>query len=83
MRNEIGREASAVADVASQKPYPQLVLFGDSLFQASVEVQNGFSFHAALQASKSAPDLILFCPRDAGLCGQILLFSPLGKVFFG
>ncbi|CAN8096273.1 unnamed protein product [Discula destructiva] len=30
-------------------PYPQVVLFGDSLFQGSVEVQDGFSFSAAIQ----------------------------------
>ncbi|KAJ4304414.1 hypothetical protein N0V88_002027 [Collariella sp. IMI 366227] len=29
--------------------YPQIVLFGDSLFQASVDVSNGFSFQAAVQ----------------------------------
>ncbi|KAK3997244.1 SGNH hydrolase-type esterase domain-containing protein [Cladorrhinum sp. PSN332] len=30
--------------------YPQIVLFGDSLFQGAVDVNNGFSFQAALQA---------------------------------
>ncbi|KAK7730850.1 hypothetical protein SLS53_008928 [Cytospora paraplurivora] len=30
-------------------PYPQVVLFGDSLWQGSVDTQDGFSFHAALQ----------------------------------
>ncbi|KAK3357439.1 SGNH hydrolase-type esterase domain-containing protein [Lasiosphaeria hispida] len=29
--------------------YPQIVLFGDSLFQAAVETVDGFSFQAALQ----------------------------------
>ncbi|KAI2472060.1 SGNH hydrolase [Annulohypoxylon bovei var. microspora] len=31
------------------KPYNQLVLFGDSLFQQSSQVQGGFSFQGALQ----------------------------------
>ncbi|KAI1393573.1 SGNH hydrolase [Hypoxylon trugodes] len=31
------------------KPYNQIVLFGDSLFQNASEVQGGFSFHGALQ----------------------------------
>lgn len=30
--------------------YPQVVLFGDSLFQGAVEVNDGFSFQAALQS---------------------------------
>ncbi|KAL2129123.1 hypothetical protein VTI74DRAFT_8200 [Chaetomium olivicolor] len=30
--------------------YPQIVLFGDSLFQASVDGSDGFSFQAALQS---------------------------------
>ncbi|PSR93959.1 SGNH hydrolase-type esterase domain-containing protein [Coniella lustricola] len=30
-------------------PYEQVVLFGDSLFEACVDVQNGFSFYAAVQ----------------------------------
>ncbi|KAL2271658.1 hypothetical protein VTJ83DRAFT_1029 [Remersonia thermophila] len=30
--------------------YPQVVLFGDSLFQGSADVASGFSFQAALQA---------------------------------
>ncbi|KND94916.1 GDSL esterase/lipase [Tolypocladium ophioglossoides CBS 100239] len=30
-------------------PYPQIVLLGDSLLQRSVELENGFSFQAALQ----------------------------------
>lgn len=30
-------------------PYPQVVLFGDSLFQAASGLQEGFSFQAALQ----------------------------------
>ncbi|KAI8665719.1 SGNH-hydro domain-containing protein [Fusarium sp. Ph1] len=29
--------------------YPQLVLFGDSLLQGSIDIQDGFSFQAALQ----------------------------------
>lgn len=29
--------------------YPQLVLLGDSLFQQSADVRNGFSFQGALQ----------------------------------
>ncbi|KAG8165925.1 hypothetical protein KVR01_004477 [Diaporthe batatas] len=29
--------------------YPQVVLFGDSLFEGCVDVQDGFSFYAALQ----------------------------------
>lgn len=33
----------------AQAPYPQVVLFGDSLFEGSVDVQNGFSFFAAVQ----------------------------------
>ncbi|KAK4242579.1 SGNH hydrolase-type esterase domain-containing protein [Achaetomium macrosporum] len=33
-----------------QLPYPQLVLFGDSLFQNTADVSGGFSFQAALQA---------------------------------
>lgn len=32
-----------------QASYPQVVLFGDSLFEGCVEVQDGFSFFAALQ----------------------------------
>ncbi|KAL0931656.1 gdsl lipase acylhydrolase family protein [Colletotrichum truncatum] len=31
------------------KPYPQIVLFGDSLFQGSAVVFDGFSFQAELQ----------------------------------
>ncbi|KAH7328499.1 GDSL-like Lipase/Acylhydrolase [Stachybotrys elegans] len=31
-------------------PHPQVVLFGDSLFQQSIDVQDGFSFQAALQS---------------------------------
>ncbi|OAA38149.1 GDSL Lipase/Acylhydrolase family protein [Metarhizium rileyi] len=31
-------------------PYPQLVLFGDSLVQRSVDLQDGFSMQAALQS---------------------------------
>ncbi|KAI1816819.1 SGNH hydrolase [Poronia punctata] len=31
------------------KPYQQVVLFGDSLFQGSSDVQDGFSFQGALQ----------------------------------
>lgn len=31
-------------------PYPQVVLFGDSLFQGASALQDGFSFQAALQA---------------------------------
>ncbi|EFY93396.1 GDSL Lipase/Acylhydrolase family protein [Metarhizium acridum CQMa 102] len=31
-------------------PYPQLVLFGDSLLQRSVDLQDGFSMQAALQS---------------------------------
>ncbi|KAI3395288.1 hypothetical protein diail_1486 [Diaporthe ilicicola] len=30
-------------------PYPQVVLFGDSLFEGCVDVQDGFSFYATLQ----------------------------------
>ncbi|KAK2604236.1 hypothetical protein N8I77_007181 [Diaporthe amygdali] len=30
-------------------PYPQVVLFGDSLFEACVDVQDGFSFYATIQ----------------------------------
>ncbi|KAF4964303.1 hypothetical protein FSARC_7748 [Fusarium sarcochroum] len=30
--------------------YNQLVLFGDSMFEFSIDAQNGYSFHAALQA---------------------------------
>ncbi|KAL1854348.1 hypothetical protein Daus18300_011534 [Diaporthe australafricana] len=30
-------------------PYPQVVLFGDSLWEACVDAQDGFSFYAALQ----------------------------------
>ena len=33
-----------------QDPWPQVVLFGDSLFQFSTALQDGFSFHGALQA---------------------------------
>ncbi|KAG5915935.1 hypothetical protein E4U42_007870 [Claviceps africana] len=36
-------------------PYPQLVLFGDSLMQQSVDVQDAFSFQAALQSRKILP----------------------------
>ncbi|KAI1484129.1 SGNH hydrolase [Daldinia eschscholtzii] len=32
------------------KPYNQVVLFGDSLFQGASEVQSGFSFQGALQS---------------------------------
>ncbi|KAL7626840.1 hypothetical protein AAE478_003614 [Parahypoxylon ruwenzoriense] len=32
------------------RPYNQVVLFGDSLFQGASEVQNGFSFQGALQS---------------------------------
>lgn len=32
-----------------QVPWPQVVLFGDSLFQASTQILDGFAFHAALQ----------------------------------
>ncbi|OAA69438.1 GDSL Lipase/Acylhydrolase family protein [Cordyceps fumosorosea ARSEF 2679] len=34
-------------------PYPQIVLLGDSLFQFSVETDDGFSFEAALQSRYS------------------------------
>ncbi|KAK4639053.1 hypothetical protein QC761_702040 [Podospora bellae-mahoneyi] len=30
--------------------YPQIVLFGDSIFQGAIELVDGFSFHAALQS---------------------------------
>ncbi|KAH8743669.1 SGNH hydrolase-type esterase domain-containing protein [Diaporthe sp. PMI_573] len=30
-------------------PYPQVVLFGDSLFEGCVDIQDGFSFYATLQ----------------------------------
>ncbi|OTA89634.1 hypothetical protein M434DRAFT_398450 [Hypoxylon sp. CO27-5] len=33
-----------------QKPYNQVVLFGDSLFQQASQVQDGFSFQGALQS---------------------------------
>lgn len=36
-----------------QTSYPQLVLFGDSLLQGSIDVQGGFSFQAALEARMS------------------------------
>lgn len=39
---------------AAQVPYPQVVLLGDSLFQFSVETDNGFSFEAALQSSEDS-----------------------------
>lgn len=32
-----------------KKPHNQVVLFGDSLFQQSSAVQDGFSFQGALQ----------------------------------
>lgn len=32
-----------------QTSYPQFVLLGDSLFNNSIEIQDGFSFHAAIQ----------------------------------
>lgn len=34
----------------AQKPIPQVVLFGDSLFQGSTDLLDGFSFQAALQS---------------------------------
>jgi len=34
--------------------YPQFVLLGDSLFQQSMQLQEGFSFQAALQ-TRAAP----------------------------
>ncbi|KAK1980672.1 GDSL-like Lipase/Acylhydrolase [Colletotrichum cereale] len=33
-------------------PYPQIVLFGDSLFQFAAETSNGFSFQAKLQSRR-------------------------------
>lgn len=33
----------------TQAPYPQVVLFGDSLFEGCVDAQDGFSFYATLQ----------------------------------
>lgn len=48
-----------LTSILSQVPYPQVVLFGDSLFEASVEVQDGFSFFAAVQRREW-----LLSPRD-------------------
>lgn len=42
-----------------QASYPQVVLFGDSLFEASVEAQDGFSFFAALQKRELSPRLLV------------------------
>ena len=39
---------------AVQKSYNQVVLFGDSLFQQSSQVQDGFSFQGALQDCSSS-----------------------------
>ncbi|EXA31434.1 hypothetical protein NW760_014592 [Fusarium oxysporum] len=36
--------------MASTSLYNQIVLFGDSLFELGIDVQSGYSFHAALQA---------------------------------
>ena len=41
----------------TQAPYPQVVLFGDSLWQGSVDTQDGFSFYAALQKRECPPAL--------------------------
>jgi len=38
-----------------QVPWPQVVLFGDSLFQASAQILDGFAFQAALQERISHP----------------------------
>jgi hypothetical protein len=35
--------------VLEQSSFPQIVLFGDSLFQGCVDIADGFSFQAALQ----------------------------------
>lgn len=40
-----------------QVPYPQIVLLGDSLLQFSVDLQDGFSFQAALQTRMIRPAL--------------------------
>ncbi|KAK4106553.1 SGNH hydrolase [Parathielavia hyrcaniae] len=39
-----------IASLPRQLSNPQVVLFGDSLFQGCADVSNGFSFQAALQA---------------------------------
>lgn len=39
----------------AQAPYPQVVLFGDSLWQGCVETNEGFSFYAALQRREYPP----------------------------
>ncbi|KAF9871643.1 gdsl lipase acylhydrolase family protein [Colletotrichum karsti] len=43
------KEAKTVLTARNQKPYPQIVLLGDSLFQGSAVVSDGFSFQAQLQ----------------------------------
>jgi hypothetical protein len=41
----------------AQTPYPQVVLFGDSLFEGCVDVQDGFSFYATFQQRMSSMSL--------------------------
>ncbi|KAG7102834.1 hypothetical protein HYQ44_016922 [Verticillium longisporum] len=55
------------------KPYPQVVLLGDSLFQHAVEVLDGFSFQSQLQIHDEEPPdfrglstFMLRVPRPAG-----------------
>ena len=45
----MGVQKDQHSDTPPQAPYPQLVLFGDSLFQGCSDIQDGFSFQGALQ----------------------------------
>jgi lysophospholipase L1-like esterase len=42
--------SSPLFGIKMATPYPQVVLFGDSLFQACTDLQDGFAFQAALQS---------------------------------
>lgn len=51
----------------AQAPYPQVVLFGDSLFEGSVDAQDGFSFYATLQ-KREHPKTSVRRPRKTLKC---------------
>ena len=50
-------EQIGLLTMRAQAPYPQVVLFGDSLFEGCVDVQDGFSFYATFQKRMSSMSL--------------------------
>ncbi|KAH6610696.1 gdsl lipase acylhydrolase family [Trichoderma cornu-damae] len=45
------------------KPYPQVILLGDSLFQFAATVFSGFSFQAALQTRWNTANVVQYLPE--------------------